>query len=114
MNKDQFKLQVYNNRYVRGVIVSICKIIIWSLIYLLILSLAVSAFSAEISPTHLNSYSSSPFNPGTIFAALVIIATTAVYYWAVISEIVHKIKQNKQLTQFEDDYLNGSSKSIKE
>lgn len=114
MNKEQFRLRIYNNRYIRGVIVAICKIIIWSLIYALILGLSVSVLSSEVSPNAFNGYSN-PFNPGTIFISLIIIAVTVAYYWVVITEVLQKIKQNKQLTQLEDEYLNhNGGKSLEE
>lgn len=105
MNKDQFKLQVYNNRYVRGVVVTICKIIIWTLIYVLIASIVMSVVSQELAsaPSY---YSSSPaLGAGAVFALLILLVVTIAYYWAVIAEIVRKIKQNKQLTEYENDYL---------
>ena len=111
MNKDQFKLQVYNNRYMRGVIVAICKIIIWTFIYTLIVSVGASVLASETAVTTVgNSYNLAPnatFGPGAIFCSLVILVVTVVYLWAVIAEVVRRIKQNKQLTEYENEYFDS-------
>lgn len=105
MNNDQFKLQIYHNRYTRGVVVSICKIIIWSLIYALVIIITTTVLAQDLSTQLYNAYSGP--SAGTIFANLIIFAATVAYYWAVIYEIVHKIKQNRQLAEIENDYLSS-------
>lgn len=108
MNNDQFKLQIYHNRYTRGVVVAICKIIIWSLIYALVVVVTISVLGQDLSSNVVSSYYSPNSGPtaGVIFANLIIFAATIAYYWAVIYEIVRKIKQNKKLTEIENNYLN--------
>ena len=114
MNKDQFKLQVYNNRYMRGVIVAICKIIIWTFIYTLIVSVGASVLTAEtgITATSSNAYynmnsANVTFGAGAIFCSLVILIVTVAYLWAVIAEVVRRIKQNKQLTEYENEFFDS-------
>lgn len=112
MNKDQYKIQVYHNRYMRSVIVSICKIIIWALIYALVASIIMSVVAQELNSSFGSSYySSASLGAGAIFALLILIAATVAFYWAVVAEILRKIKQNRKLTEYEDEYL-GISKSV--
>ena len=113
MNKDQFKIQIYHNRYTRGVVVTICKILIWSLIYALIVAIfgSVMATSLGVEVNNVNSldYNTVNIGAGTIISSIIIVVVTIAYYWAVIAAILRKIKQNKQLTKIEEEYLDGKS-----
>ena len=113
MNKDQFKIQIYHNRYTRGVVVTICKILIWSLIYALVVAIfgSIMAQSLGISLDNVNTfdYESVNIGAGAIISSLIIVISTIVYYWAVIAAIYRKIKQNKNLTEVENEFLNSKS-----
>ena len=113
MNKDQFRIQIYHNRYTRGVVVTICKILIWSLIYALIVSVCASVFTTALGINIDNAanfdYNNVNLGVGAIISAIVILIVTIAYYWAVIAAILRKIKQNKQLTKIEEEYLDGKS-----
>ena len=114
MNKDQFRIQIYHNRYTRGVVVTICKILIWSLIYALIVAVFASILTTSlgINANSMNAvdYDTVNFGVGAIISSLVIVIVTIAYYWAVIAAILRKIKQNKQLTKIEDEYLSNKNK----
>ena len=114
MNKDQFRIQIYHNRYTRGVVVTICKILIWSLIYALIVAVFASILTTSMGLNASNAAEIDPetvqFGAGAIISSIVIVVVTVADYWAVIAAILRKIKQNKQLTKIEDEYLGGKSK----
>ena len=113
MNKDQFRIQIYHNRYTRGVVVTICKILIWSLIYALIVAIfgSVMATSMGVQAQNIAAYDVEQANigVGTVISALIIVIVTIAYYWAVIAAILRKIRQNKQLSKIEDEYLGSKS-----
>lgn len=113
MNKEQFRIQIYHNRYTRGVVVTICKILIWSLIYALVVAIFGSVMATSIGVDVNNlagyDYANVSFSAGTIISAIVILVVTIAYYWAVIAAILRKIKQNKQLSKIEDEYLGGKA-----
>ena len=113
MDKEQFKIQIYHNRYTRGVVVTICKILIWSLIYALVVAIfgSIMAQSLGISLDNVNTfdYESVNIGAGAIISSLIIVISTIVYYWAVIAAIYRKIKQNKNLTEVENEFLNSKS-----
>lgn len=113
MNKDQFRIQIYHNRYTRGVVVTICKILIWSLIYAMIVAIFASVITtsmgiqAENAATY--NFEQANIGVGAIISSLIIVIVTIAYYWAVIAAILRKIRQNKQLSKIEDEYLSGKS-----
>lgn len=116
MNREQFKLQIYHNRYTRGVIVMICKIVLWSIVYALVSTMILSLVTSDIAP-YLDGtlpITDVQLSPTTIAACIVIMVLTVVYYWYIIASIRHKIKQNKAIRAAEDAYLTEGAKAAKE
>lgn len=113
MDKEQFRIQIYHNRYTRGVVVTICKILIWSLIYALVVAVCGSIMATSIGIDINNvanvDYATVNVGPGTIISSIIIVIATVVFYWAVIAAILRKIKQNREIDEVEDKYLKGKS-----
>lgn len=113
MNKDQFTIQIYHNRYTRGVVVTICKILIWSLIYALVVaifgSIMATSIGIDINNVGAIDYATVNVGVGTVISSIVIIVATIVYYCAVIAAILRKIRQNRELDKVEDKYINSKS-----
>ena len=114
MDKEQFKIQIYHHQYTRGVVVTICRILIWSLVYALIAAVFGSAMATslgiDINSVNNTTYEVANVGPVAIISSLVIVVSTIVYYWAIITAIVRKIRQNKKLTELEDEYIGRRKK----
>lgn len=108
MDKDQFRIQIYHNRYTRGVVVTICRIILWTLIYLLLAGITAAIFADDFaimfSPTLSEMVNGAP-TAGIITASIIEVILTVIYYTAVIWEIVLKIRQNREIVRVENEYL---------
>ena len=114
MDKNQFRIQVYHNRYTRGVVVTICRIILWTLLYALFTGLTVAIFAndLEIANSTLAALIDGGAIPtGAIVATLIVVVLTIVYYTAVIWEIILKIRQNKRITAAENEYFKEGKKA---
>ena len=119
MNKEQFKLQTQHNRYVRSAIAGICKIILWTDLYIFAMWLILSVFARiEASATtqaltsavsKSSSSGSSDSTAGLVVVGLLILLCTVIYNWAVAHEIVDKVNQHRRLSTIEDEYFGVST-----
>lgn len=114
MNKEQFKLQTQHNRYVRSAIAGICKIILWTDLYVFALWLILSVFArietstatqALTSAATKSSGGSGDDTAGIVVVGFLILLCTVIYNWAVAHEIIDKVNQHKRLVAVEDEYF---------
>lgn len=112
MNKDQFKLQTYHNRYVRSAIAGICKIILWTDIYIFVMWLILSisarieaSTATEVLKSTATKSSSDSDTAAIVTVGLLILFCTVIYNWAVAHEIVDKVNQHKRIIALENEYF---------
>ena len=122
MNKEQFKLQVEQNKYMRGVAVSVCKIFLWSGLYAfavwVVMSIAAKIATDEVAKTSVTSLSKGTSSDGgvpLVFASVLIILFSIILGILVYFEVISKIKEHKRISDLEDKYfgittLNDDSK----
>lgn len=112
MNKEQFKLQVEQNKYMRGVAVSVCKIFLWSGLYAfvvwVVMNIAAKIATDEVAKTTVSSLSKGTSSDGSVplvFASVLIILFSIILGILVCFEVISKIKDHKRISDLEDKYF---------
>ena len=100
MKKDQEKLQIYHNRYMRSAIVGVCKIIAWTIAY----SIAIGLICAIATIATYDTVKSDS-SMGMSVAGFLIFVCTLVYIAIIISEVLGKINEHKTITAMENEYM---------
>ena len=102
MDKEQFRLQVEHNSYMRGVAASACKILVWSGVYAFVVW-AVMSFATAIALSSKNG--SDVGSVSLIVANILIIVASIILGLLVWGEVSSKIKEHRRISDLEDAYL---------
>ena len=112
MNKEQFKLQAEHNKYMRGIAASVCKIYLWSCLYVFavwaIMSIATKIAEDEVTKSITSSLSKTTSSDGTapLIVAGILVAIFSVAFGIFIgNEVKNKIKEHKRISDLEDQYF---------
>lgn len=98
MDKEQFKVQVRHNRYMRSVVASACLIVIYSLIYITVIYAVLPIVLEQTKD-------------GNLCNGLIIFLSV-VYDVLVICEIVGKITQHKKLCKLEYEFFHEEDEEL--
>ncbi len=101
MDKEQFKLQIQHNRYIRSTIVCVCRIIIYSIIYAFFISFLIQDIATYIAKNA--AAVGQATSASSVFG--IIIVVSLVYLGVIICEIKDRIRQHKLLSQAENYYF---------
>ena len=127
VGREQIKLQTLHNRFIRGAIVSVCRIALWTMMLVGIISIIksgatgiIAAMSSSAATSSVSSYlsdkssSDSGFNSGIIIGVALVLAgiCVIVYFVKVIGLLGKTIADHKAISEMENAYLGISQDEL--
>ena len=102
MDKKQFRLQVEHNHYMRGIAASVCKVLVWSGVYVFAVWIVMTIATAIAASSKGDGNAGS----ASFTAAYIIICIMAIVLGLLVwGEVSSKIKEHKRISDLEDAYF---------